>query len=108
MDYDVLKGILHVEAAHPSERLERHYLRRMIIYKNGAQEQELFFPRQKSAAGFVQDVELKAAGGELIAVEFFCSQGGTAKAEITVPEVAEGADVKDVPKKEESQNFSWD
>ena len=98
LSYDALKGNLHIEAEHPSDRLDRHYLRRMVIYKNDVQDQELFYPRQTYAAKFVADTALKADPGDRIAVELFCSQGGVGRQEITVPPAVPGADIKDVPK----------
>lgn len=91
--YDDAKGILHVSAGHPSQRPSRHYLRRLVIYKNGASVNELNFGFQKLAGGMEEDVPLKAGPGDRIKVELFCSQGGSGEAELTIakPEQGEGS-----------------
>ncbi|MBI4308850.1 MAG: hypothetical protein HY591_00810 [Candidatus Omnitrophica bacterium] len=86
LTYDKEKNIVHVSAKHPSGRLERHYVRRLVIYKNDGPVETLNFPRQKLAAGLEEDIELKAGPGDRISIEAFCSQGGSGKAQIEIPQ----------------------
>ena len=85
LTYDIEKSVLRVFAKHPSQRLERHYLRRLVIYKNDAAAKTVTFARQKLAAGLEEDIEFKAEPGDTINVEAFCSQGGSGKAQIEIP-----------------------
>ncbi len=84
LTYDPASGVLHVEAKHVSEHLDKHYLHRLVIYRNGAQEQEIVYTRQKYPSKFMEDIPLIAKPGETIAVEVFCSQGGSKRAELTI------------------------
>ena len=85
LSYDTVKNSLHVSAAHPSDRLERHYLRRLTVYKNDEEAKTVFWARQKLPAGIEEDIDLNAVPGDHVRVEVFCSQGGFAKAEYIVP-----------------------
>ena len=85
LSYDTDKSILHVSARHPSERLQRHYLRRLVISKNDVVVQTVTFSSQKLASGLEEDIEFKADPGDKISVEVFCSQGGSKKAELLIP-----------------------
>ncbi len=85
LSYDKEGQILHVEAQHPSDRLERHYLRRLVVTQNGKEVQVLNYPRQVLAWGFSNDVVLAAQENDVIKVELFCSQGGNGSGEIILP-----------------------
>ena len=85
LSYDKEAQVLHIEAEHPSDRLERHYLRRLVIEQNGKEVKTVTFPRQVLARGLRTDVELPAKGDDFMHVELFCSQGGSGGADITLP-----------------------
>lgn len=82
--YNAGKELLHVVAKHPSDRLHRHYLRKMIVYKNGDADSTLYFGLQRFAWGLEEDVLLKAKPGDKLKIELFCSQGGSGEVEMTV------------------------
>ena len=84
LTYDPATGVLHVEAKHISDHLDKHYLRRLVIDRNGAKEKEIAYTRQKYPSKFVEDIPFIAKPGETIAVEVFCSQGGKKKVELTI------------------------
>ncbi len=84
ISYDPAKGMLHVEAKHISDHLDKHYLRQLVIYRNGTKEQEIAYARQKYPSKFIEDIPFIAKPGETIAVEVFCSEGGTKRAELTI------------------------
>ncbi len=84
LTYDFDKSSLHVSARHPSDNMDKNYLRRLVIYRNGMEEQALTFARQKIAAGLEEDVSLSASPGDLVRVEIFASEGGKGSAEITL------------------------
>lgn len=85
LSYDKAKQVLHVVAKHPSDRLTRHYLRHLVIYRNDVAVDTLSFARQMYAWGMEEDVALPAEGGDLIRIEMFCSKGGIGKGQTQVP-----------------------
>jgi hypothetical protein len=85
LSYDSALKVLHVNAEHPSDRLERHYLRTIVITQNGQQVKVMTLPRQTLARGLSVDIDLPAQGDDLINVELFCSQGGHGTGEIKLP-----------------------
>ncbi len=85
LTYDVEKQVLHISAAHPSENMGKHYLRRIVIYKNDQEADALNLSRQKIPAGLEEDVSLAAQGGDKLSVEIFCYKGGSGKGEMTIP-----------------------
>lgn len=104
VSYDQDKQVLHVEAKHPSDRLERHFLRVMKISHDATELKTVTFPRQTLAWGLSTDVDLPTKGGEHIKVELFCSQGGHKDATIDIPEppVDEKSGAKAVDLKDEA------
>ncbi|MBI3314364.1 MAG: hypothetical protein HYZ86_00265 [Candidatus Omnitrophica bacterium] len=82
------RGVLHVEAKHISDHLDKHYLRRLVIYRNGVKEQEIAYTRQKYPSKFIEDIPLIVKPGETISVEVFCSQGGSKRAELTIDSIS--------------------
>ncbi len=95
LNYDVESKNLHLTAAHPSGRLDRHYLRRLVVYVNGEEADSKYYPRQTLAWGLEDDIPFEGEPGDKISVEIFCSQGGIGKAETLVPELPQ----ENVPQK---------
>ena len=85
LTYDLDKQILHVSATHPANKLDKHFLRRIVIYKNDAELNTVYFTRQKAPSGIEEDIPVTAEGGDKIAIEVFCSQGGLGKGEVSIP-----------------------
>ena len=86
--YEKEKQILHVTASHPSDKLDKHYLRRISIEKNGVEDKSVTFPRQKLASGLDEEISYVAEAGEKLSIKINCSQGGVATAEVDVPQEA--------------------
>ena len=84
LTYDAKLGILHVEAHHPSDNLSTHYLRRLVVYQNGAQVKEMFYFKQNAPVKFTEDIPITAKEGDILAVEVFCIKGGSKRVEMTV------------------------
>lgn len=84
LTYDPTAGVLQVEAKHISDHLDKHYLRRLVIDRNGAKDKEIAYTRQKYPSKFIEDIPFIAKPGETIAVEVFCSQGGSKRAELII------------------------
>ena len=85
LTYDPDKGILHVEAHHPVDNMSTHYLRRLVLYQNGAQVKEMFYFKQNAPVKFTEDIPVPAKEGDVLAVEVSCLKGGSKRAEMTVP-----------------------
>ncbi len=85
LTYDLDKQLLHVSAAHPTDKLDKHFLRRIVVYKNDAQVDTVNLPFQRSPAGVEQDIPVTAVGGDKLSVEISCSKGGVGKGEVNVP-----------------------
>ena len=46
--YDLSTQTIHIEADHPTDRMERYFVRRVVVIKNNDQTQDFYFPRQMS------------------------------------------------------------
>ena len=88
LSYDLTKGMLHVEAVHPSFDLDKSYVRLMNVYVNGDQVSTLNYFRQTDNKEFIDDVPLTAQVGDVIKVDLFCSLGGEMAQELTVTKTA--------------------
>jgi hypothetical protein len=86
LSYDVLAGVLYIEAEHVSDRIDRHYLHRMEISVNGGEPQVLYYHRQVEPQGFKAEIPLAAKPTDVISVALYCIQGGSNKVELIVPE----------------------
>lgn len=84
LSYDQSKGVLHVEAVHPSFNLEKSYVRLMNVYLNGQQVTTVNYYKQNDYNKFSDDVSMSAQIGDVIKVELFCSLGGDMSKELTV------------------------
>ena len=83
--YDYQTRMLHVSVSHQSDKLEKNFIRRIVVYRNGEEDESFYFPRQKVVSGLEEDIPYEAEPGDKIEAEVFCNQGGTAKAETEVP-----------------------
>jgi len=84
LSYDLNKGILHVEAIHPSFDLTKSYVRLMNVYVNGNQVSTMDYYRQNDYNEFTDDVPVTAQVGDVIKVDLFCQLGGEMAKEMTV------------------------
>lgn len=84
LSYDLDKGLLHVEAVHPSFDLNKSYVRLVNIYLNGDQVSQQDYYRQNDYNAFSDDIPVTAHVGDKIKVEVFCTLGGMLSQEMTV------------------------
>jgi hypothetical protein len=84
LSYNLAKGILHVEAVHPSFDLEKSYVRLMLVSVNDNQVSSVNYFKQNDYNEFSDDVPLTAQVGDVIKVDLFCSLGGEMAKELTV------------------------
>ena len=85
LTYDVDKQMLHVSAVHASERLDKHYLRRIVVFKNNEEIDTVNLTRQKAPSGVEEDIPVETVGGEKLSVQIYCSKGGLGRGEVDVP-----------------------
>lgn len=84
LTYDQDKGNLHVEAIHPTQDLEKNYVRLMNVYVNGDLVNTLNYARQSDYDKFTEDVPVTAQVGDVIKVDLFCFSGGELAQEMKV------------------------
>ncbi len=85
LSLDMKKNLIHVHAEHTSERLDKHYLRKMTVSVNGVEQNTVYYHRQASPVGLDADIPMKFKPNDRIHVELFCSKGGSASGDITIP-----------------------
>lgn len=88
MKYDLNTTVLDVEIKHVTVNVVKHYIRKVIIYKN---DQEIFnktYPRQPQPQGFEEQITVAAKVGDILHVKAFCSEAGIGeeKLEVVAPE----------------------
>jgi hypothetical protein len=81
-----LNHAIEIEANHPSQRLDRHYIKKVVVTRNLKEKQYFYFPRQSSSNKFIANLAYKAAPGDYLELEFFCSQGGVALGKLNIPQ----------------------
>ncbi len=87
--YDTQKHIIHVSADHPTDKLDKHFIRRVTVEVNGKAGGEWSFARQTSAGHFNADLPFESKGGEHLKIKLYCSQGGTAEEVTILPSIKE-------------------
>ena len=93
LQYDKDQGILHVKIQHVvRSNSNRHYIKKLEIYKNQEPPTEQFNHSQKSPSEDQIDVPIKLQGGDTVRVIAFCVKGGTKEATLAIP--AEDTDEK--------------
>ena len=85
LEYDKKKSLLHIEMTHVTANIVKHYIRRIVIYKNGTQEKAWAIVKQTTPHNHAEDVSLKAVAGDMISVEAYSTEGGIGKATLVVP-----------------------
>ena len=76
LSYDPKAQVLHVEIHHVSHNLNKHKIRRLLVYKNREEPLSLRLPTQTAPSEVIKDIPLKAAAEDVIRVEAICSEGG--------------------------------
>ena len=100
LTYNAEKKVLKVEIAHTSNKLNKHYIRKIVIAQGTKTPDEHFFNRQSAPYRFVEEFPLEAKTGDAIRVTVYCSEGGTKEAELVIPEASEekkGEEKKEIP-----------
>ena len=86
LTYDADKKVLHLEMTHVSTNLLKHYIRKIIIYKNEEEVQNIYLVKQTTASTVVEDVPLEAKDGDVIRVKAICAEAGYKEESLTIRE----------------------
>ncbi len=85
LKYDLDTHMLHIDADHPTDRLDRYFVQRVVITKNSQETQDFNFPRQTRPDKFIADLDYKASPGDHLDAELFSSDGGVGKGNLDIP-----------------------
>lgn len=99
LSYDKETKTLHVDIKHISDSLREHHIRRLIVYRNDEEAQDMNFNTQKPP-GMDADVVVEAQPGDVLRVKAVCSEAGNKEQSLTVPEddaAAENAPASNPP-----------
>ena len=84
--YDNERGVLHLEMTHPSHKLDKFFIRKVIIRKNNEKEPQIFyFTRQDQPEKFTADITFSAKPGDMITIEAYANEGGVKEQSYTIP-----------------------
>ena len=86
LDYNQTTGTLHIEMRHVTGNMRKHYIRRILVYKNQEEPISLAIPQQTTPSSMVKDVPLKANPKDVIRVQAFSTDGGSAEETLIIPE----------------------
>ena len=82
--YHPQKQTLRVFIRHTSRDRDRHYIRRIAIYKNGQWIRTFAYTRQPTRYAFHYDLDVEAQPGDVLTISAYCSKGGKRETEITI------------------------
>ena len=85
LDYDLEKRVLHITMKHVTNNSREHYIRLIVIYKNGEEFASYFLPYQVSPKGIDREVAMDAETGDEIKVKAICSDAGRKEVTLTIP-----------------------
>jgi len=86
LTYDADKKTLHIEMIHVTNNLREHHIRRIFIYQNDQEVQDIRLVTQTTASMLIQDVPLEAKEGDVIRIKAICKEGGYKEEELTIRE----------------------
>ena len=101
LSYDQSAQMLHMEIEHVSSNIDRHFIRKAVITKNGHDLRVFYFTRQDTPVMAVKDIKYSAAEGDVIEVQVFCNQGGGLREVLEVPKAEQPID-------NEQEVIEWD
>jgi|GEM_PF-6348318 len=85
LGYDVNKHILHIDADHPTDRLDRYFIQKVVVIKNSGETQDFYFSRQTRPDKFLVDLNYTASVGDHLDVKLYSSEGGIGQGSFDIP-----------------------
>lgn len=83
--YDNLNQTLNVTITHTSSNTDSHYVREVVVQKNGDEVLRREYSNQTTTATFSYDYPINATSGDLLKAAAYCSISGSRSAEIRIP-----------------------
>ena len=85
LDYDSEQKILHIAVDHVTHNINKHYIRKIVVYLNEVEFTNFHFSKQTSPSQMLQDVTIGAKKDDMIRVQAQCTQSGPRDAMLVVP-----------------------
>lgn len=85
IEYNAEQKSLHVEVKHISHNINKHYIRRLIVYKNDIELKKFTYAKQTSATALIQDLPVDAIAGDVIRVKAICNESGPEEKTFVIP-----------------------
>jgi len=76
--------VLEISMIHVSSDPRDHFIRTVIVYKNGEETDKRLFTKQTTAQGLTIQMPLQAQSGDVIEVKAICNKAGFKTASITI------------------------
>jgi hypothetical protein len=83
LNYDSKK--IDIDADHPSDRLDRNFIQKVVVTRNSKDKQIFYFTHQTSASKFITTLDYAASPGDHLDIELYSSEGGLTQSSIDVP-----------------------
>jgi len=83
--YDNLNQTLNVTITHTSSNTDSHYVREVVLQKNGNEILRREYTNQTTTTTFSYDYPVNATSGDLLKAAAYCSISGSRSAEIRIP-----------------------
>lgn len=89
LDFDLEKGVLSIEMLHVSHDRNGHYIRKVVILRNGKEIKSIHNRQQVDPSHFLLEVSMEAVVGDTIEIKALCAGGGSKTAQMKVEEKEE-------------------
>ncbi|MFC1510104.1 hypothetical protein ACFL49_00385 [Candidatus Omnitrophota bacterium] len=76
LHYDQENSLLSIDVKHISRKVHKHYIRRVLLFKNDELVETFVFVKQQKPTGFLLEVSIDLLAGEEIRVKMICSKAG--------------------------------
>ena len=83
LSYDSKK--IYIDADHPSDRLDRDFIQKVVVTRNSNDKKYFYFSHQKSASKFIAILDYPANTGDHLGIELYSSEGGITQGGIDIP-----------------------
>lgn len=83
--YDSLNQTLNVTLTHTSSNTDSHYIREVVVQKNGDEILKREYSNQTTTTTFSYDYPVNSTSGDLLRAAAYCSISGSRSAEIRIP-----------------------
>jgi hypothetical protein len=83
LSHDLQK--INIEADHPSDRLDRNFIQKVVVIRNSKDKQYFYFSHQTRADKFVTALDYVTNPGDHLDIELYSSEGGITKGSMDLP-----------------------